>query len=141
MGGILQHAGVEGFLANSAQLYAQVDAESIQWEAFLKTLDSVFYGEPFTVAQFWERMNGKTYDEDTRQSVLAQHAKDLRAALPNSIGEEIDREGRFKQRLGTAFSDRVGRRYGDAQFRIERAGEDSHSGVARAVRNPGDLHN
>ncbi|MBZ5592778.1 MAG: hypothetical protein LAP39_11115 [Acidobacteriia bacterium] len=131
IGGILQHAGVEGFLANSSQLYQLADAESIQWEAFLKTLDGVFYSESFIVAQVWEQINEKTYNVDTRKTVPTQHADELRAALPDFIGQMMDREGFFKQRLGFAFGERVGRRYGDAQFRIERDGEDSHGKVAR----------
>jgi hypothetical protein len=131
VGGILQYAGVEGFLANSSQLYKQADAESIQWEAFLKTLDGVFYSEPFTVAQVWERMNDKTYNADTRQTALTQRAEELRAALPDFIAQAMDREGFFKQRLGFAFGERVGRRYGDAQFRIERDADNLHGKVAR----------
>jgi hypothetical protein len=131
IGGILQHAGVEGFLANSSQLYKQADAESTQWEAFLKTLDGAFYSEPFTVAQVWERMKDKTYDAETHQTVLTQRADELRAALPDFIAQAIDREGFFKQRLGFAFGERVGRRFGDSQFRIERAISDLHGKVAR----------
>ena len=131
VGGILQYAGVGGFLANSSQLYKQADAESIQWEAFLKTLDGVFYSEPFTVAQVWERMNDKTYNADTRQTALTQRAEELRAALPDFIAQAMDREGFFKQRLGFAFGERVGRRFGDAQVRIERDADDLHGKVAR----------
>jgi hypothetical protein len=131
VGGILQHAGVEGFLGNSSELYNQADAESIQWEAFLRTLDIVFYSEAFTVAQVWERMSDKTYNADTRQTALTARADELRAALPDHIAEAMDREGFFKQRIGFAFGERVGRRYGDAQFRIERDVDDLHGKVAR----------
>jgi hypothetical protein len=131
IGGILQHSGIEGFLANSSELYKQADAESVQWEAFLRTLDSAFYSEPFTVAQVWDRMNDKTYDTDTRQTLLTAHADELRAALPDFIAQAMDREGFFKQRLGIAFGERVGRRYGDAQVRIERDFDDLHGKVAR----------
>jgi ligand-binding SRPBCC domain-containing protein len=131
IGGILQHVGVEGFLENSTQLYKQADADSIQWEAFLKTLEAAFYGDPFTVAQVWERMNEKTYDTDTRQTALTERADKLRAALPDFISQKMDREGFFKQRLGIAFGERVGRRYGDSELRIERHAEDLHVKVAR----------
>jgi hypothetical protein len=130
VGGILQHTGVEGFLANSSQLYEQADSESLQWEAFLKTLDGLFCREPFTVAQIWDRMNERTYNAETRQTVLTPSADELRAALPDFIAQAMDREGLFKQRLGLAFRERIGRRYGDAQFRIDREA-DSHGKVAR----------
>lgn len=131
LGGILQYAGVEGFLANSTQLHKQADAESVQWEAFLKTIDAAFYGEPFTVAQVWERMNDKTYNADARQTAPTERAEEVRAALPDFIAQAMDREGFFKQRLGIAFGERLGRRYGEAQVRIERDGDDLHGKVAR----------
>jgi hypothetical protein len=71
------------------------------------------------------------YNVDTRQTLLTARAEELRAALPDFIAEAMDREGFFKQRLGIAFSERVGRRYGDAQLRIERHAADLHCKVAR----------
>jgi hypothetical protein len=132
IGGILQYADIEGFLSNSDQLYEQADIESVQWEAFLKTLDSVCYGEPFTVAQVWERMDDRTWNDATRQTQLSDRAEGLRAALPDFIAQAMDREGFFKQRLGFALlGERLGRRYGDSQVRIERDVHDRHGKVAR----------
>jgi len=71
IGGILQRAGVGGFLANSDQLYEQADIDTVHWEAFLKTLDTMFYSEPFTVSQVWEKMNDRTWNETTRRSELS----------------------------------------------------------------------
>jgi hypothetical protein len=137
IGGILEYVGIEGFLANASALYSQADAESAQWEAFLMTIEAVFYSEPFTAAQVWDRMNDRTYNADTRQSVLTPGAEKLRAALPEFIAKAMDREGFFKQRLGFAFSDRVGKRHGDAQARIERDPDDTHAKVAtwRVAKN------
>lgn len=123
IGGILQHAGIDGFLGNSDKLYEQADIDTVQWEAFLKTLDTVFYSEPFTVAQVWERMNDRTWNDTTRQTQLSDRAEGLRAALPDFIAQAMDHEGFFKRRLG--------RRYGDSQVRIERDVEDRHGKVAR----------
>ena len=131
IGGILQRAGIDGFLANSDQLYEQADIDTVQWEAFLKTLDTVFYSEPFIVSQVWERMNDRTWNETTRQSQLSDRAEGLRAALPDFIAQAMDREGFFKQRLGFALGERLGRRYGDSQVRIERDVQDRHGKVAR----------
>lgn len=137
VGGVLQHAGIAGFLDNSNQLYDQADIASMQWEAFLKMLDTVFYGEAFMVSEVWERMNDKTWNDSTRQSRLTDRAEALRAALPDFIAQAMDREGFFKQRLGFAFSEHLGRRYGDSQVRIERDIHDRHDKVARwkVVRN------
>src|SRR2546425_6439173 len=60
VGGILQHAGIDGFLANAAEMYQAADSESVQWEGFLQVLYEVFYGDAFTIAEVVEVMNGKT---------------------------------------------------------------------------------
>jgi hypothetical protein len=131
IGGILQHAGIEGFLANSDQLYEQGDTESIQWEAFLTTLDNVFNGEPFTVAEVWERMTNKSYNVATRLADLTDTAEELRGAFPEFIAKALDREGFFKQRLGFAFGQHLGRRYGKSEARIHREADNLHEKVAR----------
>jgi hypothetical protein len=105
--------------------------DSLQWEAFLKTLDAAFYSEPFTVSQVWDRMNGRTWNESTRHSDVSDRAEALRAALPDFIASAMDREGFFKQRLGFALGERLGRRYGDTQVRVERDDHDRHGKVAR----------
>jgi hypothetical protein len=131
VGGILQRAGIDGFLANSDQLYEQADIDSVQWEAFLKTLDATFYSEPFTVSQVWERMNERTWNESTKRSDPSDRAEALRAELPDHVAQAMDREGLFKQRLGFTLGERLGRRYGDSQVRIERDTPDRHAKVAR----------
>jgi hypothetical protein len=55
--GILQYAGVEGFLANSESLFEQSDVERSDWETFLEALEDAFSAVPFTVAELWERLN------------------------------------------------------------------------------------
>ena len=131
IGGIVQHAGIKGFLANSSELYKQADAESTQWEPFLRTLDIAFSRHSFTVAQVWKQMNDKTPSSEMYRSALTARAEELRSALPDFIAQVMDHEGPFKQRLGIAFHGRLGRRYGDEQYRIEREIDDSHSKVAR----------
>src|SRR5262249_39847120 len=51
VGGVLAHAGVEGFLGNLDGLYAQVDEEEVAWEMFLKAWRDVYQDQPRTVAQ------------------------------------------------------------------------------------------
>ena len=83
------------------------------------------------------RMNDRTWHESTRQTQLTDRAEELRAALPDLIAKALDWEGFFKQRLGFAFSEHLGRRYGDAQVPIERDTHDLHGNVAlwKVVRN------
>jgi hypothetical protein len=129
--GILQYAGVKGFLANSEALFEQGDIERSDWETFLEAMEDAFQGSPFTIAELWERLNEKTYEELVRRSVLTDRAEELRATVPADLTRSMDREGQFKQRAGIAFNQRRGRRFGKRQVRIERAPDQSHAKVAR----------
>jgi hypothetical protein len=129
--GILQYAGVDGFLANSEALFEQSDTERSDWETFFGALEDVFTGTAFTIAELWERLNEKTYEELIRQSVLTDRAEELRAAVPADLTRFMDREGQFKQRLGFAFNGKRGQRFGKRQLRIERAPSDGHAKVAK----------
>ncbi|MCL4797551.1 MAG: toprim domain-containing protein [Bryobacteraceae bacterium] len=129
--GILEYAGVEGFLGNGEKLFTQSDTESSEWESFLDEVEETFQATPFTVSQLWERLNEKTYEEIIRQSVLSDRAEQLREALPADLTSWMEREGPFKQRLGLAFNQRRGRKYGPRGLRIERAPADTHRKVNR----------
>jgi 5S rRNA maturation endonuclease (ribonuclease M5) len=129
--GILEYAKVEGFLANSERLFEQSDIERTDWETFLEAIEDAFQGTAFTIAELWERLNEKTYEELVRQSVLTDRAEELRNALPIDLTRWMDREGQFKQRLGVAFNSRRGRRFGKRQMRVERSSGDAHGKVAR----------
>ena len=102
--GILQHAQVDGFLTNSDRLFEQSDVERSDWETFVEVTEDAFPGMAFSVAEFWERLNEKSYEELIRQSVLTDRAEELRNALPADLTRWMDREGPFKQRLGVAFN-------------------------------------
>ena len=51
LGGILAHAGVQGFLDNLDSLQNEGDEESQQWEHFLLVLVRAFHGCEFTVSE------------------------------------------------------------------------------------------
>jgi hypothetical protein len=129
--GILEYARLEGFLGNSEKLFEQSDMERTDWESFLEAIEDAFQGAAFTVAELWERLNEKTYEDLVRQSVLTDRAEELRNALPIDLTRWMDREGQFKQRLGIAFNSRRGQRFGKRQMRVERAAGDTHVKVAR----------
>src|SRR5258708_36392791 len=88
-------------------------------------LADLFDSEPFRVTDVVEKLpakDGSSTPEMTR----------LRGALPDFLAEAADRTGGFFQRrLGKCFSDRVGRRFGDSQVFVERAGEDLKTKVQR----------
>jgi hypothetical protein len=126
VGGILEYAGVKGFLANSMQFYEEADTESSQWESFLLTLDQCFYSEPFTVTEIMDKLHEKS--ETSSGSAL-------RAAIPDFLAEAMDRDGFFQRRAGKCFAERVDRRYGEKQVHLKR-GKLSHGRNQWAVVIP-----
>jgi hypothetical protein len=122
---------VDGFLQNSDALFEHSDSERSDWETFLEALEDVFGGAAFTIAELWERLNEKTYEELIRRSVLTDRADELRATIPADLTRYMDREGQFKQRLGIAFASKRGQRFGKRQLRVERAASDGHTKVAK----------
>jgi hypothetical protein len=106
VGGILAHAGIAGFLGNLDCLYQESDPSQLQWEAFLLAVSGMFGAENFTIKELVE--------------ALPTNAE-LSQALPDELADE-ERKGSLQRRLGRAFSERVGRRYGLAGLHLTKAG-------------------
>jgi hypothetical protein len=117
VGGILENAGVQGFMENATAMYQETDDESREWEGFLFVLYDVFYGEPFTVAEIVEKMNGKT---GSFGSDPTAHAKEVKAALPGFLAEAMDRPGFFQRRIGHAFATKTDRRFGESGVHLRK---------------------
>jgi hypothetical protein len=119
VGGMLEVAGVPGFLANADTLFDQADSDATQWEAFLVVLADLFDGAPFRVTDIVEKMEAHALALPN-----AGESKRLREALPDFLAEAGDRTGGFFQRrLGRCFAERAGRRFGESQVFLERADE------------------
>ena len=125
VGGMLELAGVEGFLGNADVMFEQADSDGVQWEAFLLMLANIFGDEPFRASDVFEKLGANGAGS-------APDAKRLREALPDFIAEAADKAGGFFQRrLGRCFSERIGRRFGENQVYLERADEDKKAKVQR----------
>ncbi len=111
VGGILENAGISGFLANSQELYDRGDIEGEQWAIFLNVLSDHFDDE-FKVSAVWQSV------QDSRRDGGSGAIKE---SLPDSILEVAEKEGVFLRRLGREFAARVGRRYGSKEFHVTRA--------------------
>lgn len=111
VGGILAHAGVEGFLGNLGELYDQADDDANQWETFLTTLRDGTGGDSFTTG---------------RAATLAQSSGPLRDALPDELVAKLSTPG-FRAALGIALRAKVDTRHGEQGLHIIRAGTDSHA--------------
>jgi hypothetical protein len=106
VGGILAHAGISGFLQNLDSLYEESDPSQLQWEAFLLALLDSFENRGFTIKELVELLPTKS---------------ELNQSLPDELADE-DRKGSLQRRLGRAFSERVGRRYGVRGLHLLKAG-------------------
>jgi hypothetical protein len=117
IGGILEYAGIKGFLGNLEEMYQMADEESEEWEAFLRRWYEIF-GD---VAQ--------------PVSVVVKHIRDevgvegaLSDVLPDDISSIPERtvDGKpvsIEKRLGKALSKKLGVRYGDDGIHLEKTGE------------------
>ncbi|HWR50072.1 MAG TPA: hypothetical protein VN428_03140 [Bryobacteraceae bacterium] len=125
VGGMLESAGVAGFLANADTMFDRADSEAAQWEAFLLALAEMFGSESFRVNDI---VNGLSLKDGTE----AARAERLAAALPDSLADGPDHAGGFfRRRVGKSFAARAGRRFGDSQVFIGRADEDKKTKVQR----------
>jgi hypothetical protein len=106
VGGILQLAGISGFLGNVDELYKQADPTMAAWEAFLTELYRRMPQSGFKGAEVAIRV---------REDIV------LRGALPEDLGD-LDPVANFQRRLGKALLKRVGRRYGAPGVHLIRVG-------------------
>jgi len=111
VGGILESAGIDGFLENREALYAAVDAESEEWRTF--------------VHAWWERYRDKNVGVKDLVSMVAD-GDHLPALVP--AGKEVSPRS-IQTRLGNGLKRRRDRRFGD--FFIRALGADSHQGAQR----------
>ncbi len=100
IGGMLENAGIRGFLSNLSELYDRVDDEAPQWEAFLRALLVEFGTGIF-----------KTSD--------VVKALGTSPTLPEALPDEISADDKsLSRRLGRAFAKRQGVRYGADEIRL-----------------------
>jgi hypothetical protein len=134
-GAILAFAEVSDFLGNIEQIRADSDEETAEWEPFLRAIVSVrgvdadqseAPGEqrstPFRAAEI------ATTFTNHDDPYLAELLPDLGSDGRGDSGDIIEYLNRLKKRLGRALKRKVGTRYGPFNLRIERAGQDGHSG-------------
>jgi hypothetical protein len=117
IGGILEHAGIPGFLGNANELYEQSDDESAQWEGFLHACCEAFGDAAVT-------------SSDVALRLVSDMS--LQNSLPDFLAEaRASGKGDFKKLLGKALRKRADRQYGNDGLRITRAGSDTRKKVAQ----------
>jgi hypothetical protein len=106
VGGILDHAGIGGFLGNLAEFHAAADHESRQWQGFLEVWHDQYGEDPMTVAQLIGAMGSGS-------SAGAM----LKDTIPEDLSGYWEHPG-FSRRLGIALRKRIGRYYGDGGLHL-----------------------
>jgi len=114
LGGILAFIGVEGFLANATDLHEQIDDDTVAWAAFCTGLFETFGNKSVTVSEI--------------EREVRREGSQLREALPPELLGALD-GGQFTKSLGYALRHNADRIFDET--RVERAGKNAHTKVAR----------
>jgi hypothetical protein len=104
IGGILEAAGIQGFLANRDELYERLDQDSQTWRSFFRG---------------WCEMHGNGAVKTSEVLALALEY------LPSLFERTRDTDRAHRTALGKALSARRDRRFGD--YFLRPAGEDGHA--------------
>ncbi|WP_286857417.1 hypothetical protein [Methanosaeta sp. UBA356] len=116
IGGILQFAGIEGFLDNGADLYDNADQDVAQWDIFLGIWQALDRGNAITAAQLKKRLT------DSGPGANPENFP-FQAEMPAEIIAVIDKKGAVA--LGLALKKRVDQMFPSG--RMLTAEKDSHT--------------
>ena len=108
VGGVLEYAGVRGFLGNRNKICSEMDSENDEWAVFVKKWHEIASGTHLTAAEVLMRINAKP--------------NGLFAVIPSCI-EDVVKEGKSKA-LASKLSSYVNVPFDDL---IIRSGVDKHS--------------
>jgi hypothetical protein len=122
IGGMLEVAGIPGFLANLEEHYN--DSTSREWGKFLSALCEIYGDQPMRVAE----ISGRLIDIEDQK---------LLEALPHDLVGAIERPASLGKRLGKAFANNADQRFtsadGETTVRIVKAGESRGSVLWRVI--------
>jgi hypothetical protein len=116
VGGVLEVAGVSGFLSNLSEMYERAADGTRDWSAFLEAWRATYSGEARTTKQV--------------AADLHEEAKGhLREALPDEFGTTVPEhpDKGLSRKLGKAFAKREGRRHGPNGLHLVRAGSKNNA--------------
>lgn len=114
VGGMLAHAGVQGFLSNLDELYENADSETEEWTGFLETWQSKL-GEKALAAKIL-----------AEEWVLRDD--EFKTALPSDLATTLDNgTANFSRALGNALKKAAGRRHGPRGLYVHKHGTYKHA--------------
>jgi hypothetical protein len=108
VGGILDFAGADQFMANADKLRSEADSEHTEWESFLVSLHELFGDKPFKVADCVRRI-------EAGSSPIGSGG--IQDVVPSCIAGCMSKKDTRNVAIGKAFNFRRGRRFG--KFRLE----------------------
>ena len=96
IGGVLEKAGFEGFLANLELMYEDADTDTYQWEAFLEKCNHLYPDKSFTVAEL-----NKVMEDQIASDLIGDRLIDC---LPDDLADAFSNKKAFVRKLGNALS-------------------------------------
>ncbi|MBA2680226.1 MAG: hypothetical protein H0U76_17745, partial [Ktedonobacteraceae bacterium] len=127
VGGIVEYAGVQGFLSNLEQLYDEADEDGIQWEAFFNAWHQIFGEEWLPLATIVHEIIVSNEAEDVAGSDEEKTETLFSETLPSALQMALKEKPRsFSIRLGKALDRLVDTCFGAENFRLEKK-RDAHS--------------
>ena len=124
IGGILEAAGLDGFLGNLDELYQEADLETRTWTAFLDAVHIWSQGQAFRTGELVEAM---TPDDKGRAKVSPD-------TLPADCADRVGKPGAV--RIGRAFGRRRDVRHGANGLRLVDVGDERRATLWRVNRDP-----
>lgn len=121
LGGILAHAGIDGFLADQHAKHRAADHDSAEWERFLAAISALYREDTFTVGD------------------LLGHLRDGNGLLTDAAPDDLIANvqgatlGSGRSRLGKALRDRKNTRFGDAGYHLVATEETARNGTRWTV--------
>ncbi|MDD4921637.1 MAG: hypothetical protein PHS30_04055, partial [Bacteroidales bacterium] len=103
IGGVLNYAGITGFLGNLEDMYENMDQDTIQWESFLLAWYECYGNKDVGVAEIYDRLKHET---NSNESLFKDQA--LYSSLPDWLGDEFNKKSSFVRKLGKALSKKDG---------------------------------
>ncbi len=108
VGGVLGHAGIDGFLANLDAFHAEADTDAQAWEGFLFAWHERWADQVMTTAEIATRIDG---------------SDPVKAALPPELAG-VHGTPKFTLMLGRALTKRAGRHFGADGLHLVRHPQD-----------------
>src|SRR5829696_8478332 len=119
VGGILESAGIQGFLGNASEMLDRTSTTISEWEAFLAAWHDTFGEKGITAKQLVEHLEDEEGGADLREILPAELAVPLADADPL-----------LTRRFGEAFVAKEDVRHGDEGLRMKRQEQSEKSNKA-----------